>query len=80
VCEEGILLDVVSNRSRAPFAMSTETPLALRSRAETPATKGVAMDVPERTAKPPRSRGIVETMLPPGAATAGLKWKLFDGP
>jgi len=80
VCEEGILFDVVSNKSRAPFATSADIPLAVKSRAETPATKGVAMDVPERRAKPPRSRGKVEIIPPPGAAIAGLKRKSFDGP
>ena len=79
MCEEGILLEVVFNRSRAPSATSAECPLAAISRAETPATKGVAIDVPERMAKLPRVVGKVETIPPPGAATAGLKWKSFEG-
>jgi len=43
VYEEEILLDVVSNRSQGPFATSADFPLAVRSRTETPATRGTAM-------------------------------------
>lgn len=77
---DGTLLAVVSNKVRADLATAGELPLTERRRPETPATKGVAIEVPDRTAKPPRARGIVEMMFPPGAATAGLKWKSLDGP
>ena len=36
--------------------------------------KGVAIEVPDSTAKAPSLTGMVERMLPPGAATAGLKY------
>ena len=42
--------------------------------------KGVAIDVPDKTPKLPRGTGRVERILPPGAATAGLKNKSFVGP
>ena len=42
--------------------------------------KGVAIEVPDRTAKLPRGTGKVDRMLPPGAATAGLKNISFVGP
>ena len=71
---------MVSNKLRADLATAGEFPLTERSRAETPATKGVAIEVPDMTANPPRARGMVETMPPPGADTAGLKWKSFEGP
>ena len=38
-----------------------------------PATKGVAVYVPDLTPKEPSVVGNVERMFPPGAATAGLK-------
>lgn len=41
---------------------------------------GVAMDVPDRTAKLPSGTGNVEMMFPPGADTAGLKNMSFVGP
>jgi hypothetical protein len=51
-----------------------------RRRAAHPATKGVAMDVPERTAKEPRFVGMVDKIFPPGAPMAGLKKKSLVGP
>ena len=71
---------VVSNRVRAPEVTELDLPLTASNSAELPAMKGVAIDVPERTAKDPRGTGKVERMLPPGAATAGLKKKSFVGP
>jgi len=43
------LLAVVSNRVLAVFAVAVDLPLAARSRAAPPATKGVAIDVPDLT-------------------------------
>ena len=71
---------VVSKRVRAAEVTSVDLPLTERRSAELPATKGVAIDVPERTANEPRGTGKVERILPPGAATAGLKKKSLDGP
>lgn len=71
---------VVSKRVRALEVTADDLPLTDSNSAELPATKGVAIDVPERTAKDPRGTGKVERILPPGAATAGLKKKSFEGP
>jgi len=71
---------VVSKRSRADLATATVLPLEAKSNAELPAMKGVAMDVPDRTAKEPSGTGKVEMIFPPGAATAGLKNISFVGP
>jgi hypothetical protein len=49
-------------------------------KAELPATKGVAIDVPDSTAQPPRGSGNVERMKPPGAATEGLEFNSLVGP
>lgn len=71
---------MVSNRVRAPEVTAKDFPLTDSNSAELPAMNGVAMDVPERTANEPSGTGKVERMLPPGAATAGLKKKSLVGP
>ena len=49
-----------------------------RTRAEMPATCGEAIEVPDRLAySPPR---IAEVMLPPGAATSGLRVRSGETP
>lgn len=71
---------VVSNSVLAVVPTAGLLPFTPNRRAETPAMNGVAMDVPDRTAKLPSGTGNVEMMLPPGAATAGLKKRSFVGP
>ena len=55
-------------------------PFTPNSRADTPAINGVAIEVPDSTPKLPRGTGSVDRILPPGAATAGLKNMSFVGP
>ena len=71
---------VDSNRERATRPVCADVPWTSNSSADTPAMNGVAIDVPESTANVPSGTGNVERMLPPGAATAGLKKKSFVGP
>lgn len=71
---------VVSNSVRAVVPTCGLLPFTPKSSADTPAMKGVAIEVPERMAKLPSGTGKVERMLPPGAATAGLKKRSFVGP
>lgn len=55
-------------------------PLASKIKAALPAINGADSDVPDARAKEPSGTGIVERILPPGAATAGLKKKSSVGP
>ena len=71
---------MVSNSAVEVRPTTGVTPFFWKSKALTPATNGVAMDVPDSTPKLPRGIGSVERMLPPGAATAGLKNMSFVGP
>jgi hypothetical protein len=64
---------VVSNSVLALLPTEANLPLTEKRRAALPATKGVAMDVPDSRPKEPCVVGNVERMFPPGAATAGLK-------
>ncbi len=76
----GTLWAVVSKSVLMLLPTAADFPFTSNSNAELPAMKGVAMDVPERRANEPSGTGNVERMLPPGAATAGLKNISLDGP
>ena len=77
---EGTPLAVVSKSVRADFPTEEPFPFDWNSSAELPATNGAAIDVPDRIANEPREMGMVDTILPPGAATAGLKKKSLERP
>ena len=55
-------------------------PFVSNNKALEPARKGVAILVPLSTPYAPSLRGRVLRMLPPGAATAGLKYMSVVGP
>lgn len=76
----GTIFAVVSSNAVDVRPTTGVTPFFWKSKALTPAMNGVAMDVPDSTPKLPRGMGRVERMLPPGAATAGLKNISFVGP
>ena len=77
---EGSIIAVVSNNVLADKPTVGLLPLTLNKSATLAATNGVAIEVPESTANDPRGTGKVDKMLPPGAATAGLKNMSFVGP
>lgn len=71
---------VVSKRVLAVVPTSALLPLTPNNRADTPAINGVAIDVPDSTAKLPSGTGNVERMFPPGAEMAGLRNMSLVGP
>ena len=79
---EGTFRAVDSKSPRALLATCVVLPLEERSSAAEPATKGVAIYVPDITEKEPRSTGKIDiqVMLPPGADTVGLKNRSKVGP
>jgi hypothetical protein len=77
---DGTFCAVDSKRLRALCATCVVLPLEERSSAAEPATKDVAIDVPDAMEKEPRLTGKVVIMLPPGADTAGLRNSSNDGP
>jgi hypothetical protein len=77
---DGTFCAVDSKRLRALCATCVVLPLEERSSALAPATKDVAIDVPDAMAKEPRPTGKVEITLPPGADRAGLRNSSKDGP
>lgn len=77
---EGTFCAVDSKRLRMPVAVCFVFPLEERTSAAEPATKEVAIDVPDAITKAPRLTGTIVIMWPPGADTAGLKYCSIDGP